>query len=85
MNSLPDSVPYNIKVSFLQYQRREWEKVLESSKTAPAQETQPDIEQHWGSVNRYALEKLEEIDKQLQELKLVFDASPTASTATKIQ
>ncbi len=80
MNSLPDSVPYNIKVSFLQYQRREWEKVIESSKTAPPQETQSDFEQHWGSVNRYALEKLKEIDLQIEELKKSFSLNPTPTT-----
>jgi hypothetical protein len=84
MNSLPDSVPYNIKVSFLQYQRREWEKVIESSKTPPAQEAQPDIEQHWGSVNRYALEKLEEIDKQLEELKLAFSTNSTITAKANV-
>ncbi len=69
MTKLPDSVPYNIKVSFFEYQRKEWEKVLESSKNSSIGEEQSDSAQHWVSVNRYALEKIEEIDKKIEELK----------------
>ena len=74
MTSLPDSVPYNIKVSFLEYQRKEWEKVLESYKSHSALENQPGSVQHWDNVNTYALEKIKEIDSQLEDLKLIFGA-----------
>jgi hypothetical protein len=84
MNRLPDSVPYNIKVSFLQYQRREWEKVIESSKNGPAEETRAEVEQHWINVNTYALAKLAEIDRQLEELKVTFTAGPAASAKADI-
>ncbi|MGD6808681.1 MAG: hypothetical protein ACQCN3_03195 [Candidatus Bathyarchaeia archaeon] len=69
MTNLPDSVPYNIKVSFFEYQRKEWEKVLESSKNNSIEEIQADSSQHWVNVNRYALEKIQQIDKQIEELK----------------
>lgn len=72
MTSLPDSVPYNIKVSFLEYQRKEWEKVLESYKSYSVLESQPESVQHWANVNTYALEKIKEIDNKIEELKLVF-------------
>ncbi len=85
MNSLPDSVPYNIKVSFLEYQRKEWEKVLESSKSNSVGENQADCVQHWLNVNRYALKKLEEIDGQLEELKNAFGARSTTPATTNVQ
>jgi hypothetical protein len=79
MTSLPDSVPYNIKVSFLEYQRKEWEKVLESYKSNSALEDQPDSVQHWANVNTYALKKIKEIDSQLEELKLGFGGNSVTS------
>jgi hypothetical protein len=69
VNSLPDSLPANVKVSFFEHQRKEWEKVLESSKnTLPVVDT--DCLQHWESVNSYALAKIQEIDRTIAELKL---------------
>ncbi|XHH09541.1 MAG: hypothetical protein ACFCUE_02625 [Candidatus Bathyarchaeia archaeon] len=82
MNRLPDSVPVATKVSFFEYQRREWEKVLEVSKNSSVEDNQSDSLQHWLSVNRYALEKLAEIDKQLEELKNSFNAR-SATIASK--
>lgn len=84
MKRLPDSIPYETKVSFFEYQRKEWEKVLESSKNSVV-ENQPDSLQHWLSVNNYALEKIAEIDKQLEELKIAFDARANGSFATNVQ
>lgn len=81
MNRLPDSVPIETKVSFFEYQRREWEKVIEASKNSLV-ENQPDSLQHWVSVNRYALAKIAEIDRQLEELKLTGAASGSAKPAT---
>jgi hypothetical protein len=69
VNSLPDSLPYSVKVSFFEYQRKEWEKVIESSKNILAGADKPDCLQHWENVNSYALEKIQEIDKKLEELK----------------
>ncbi len=83
MNSLPDSVPYNIKVSFFENQRKEWEKVLETSKSSLVEENLSDM-QHWVSVNRYALEKIQEIDRQLEELKHSFAARSTTPTAINV-
>ncbi len=68
MNSLPNSLPPNIQVSFFQYQRKEWEKVLESFKNNQVETNQSDHGQHWESVNKYALAKIQEIDKQLERL-----------------
>lgn len=70
MNSLPDSVPINVKVSFFEHQRREWEKVLEASKTGHSKETPAEYIQHWASVSTYALAKIQEIDRQLEALKM---------------
>ncbi|MGE5554758.1 MAG: hypothetical protein ACM3UY_00640 [Methanocella sp.] len=68
MSSLPDSLPINIKVSFFEYQRKEWEKVLEACNHS---EANPAIcMQHWASINTYALAKIQEIDKQLEALKV---------------
>lgn len=82
MNSLPDSVPYNVKVSFFEHQRKEWEKVLETSKTT-AEENQSS-QQHWASVNTYALAKIQEIDRTLEELKLS-SATPLPPLAANLQ
>jgi hypothetical protein len=83
MNRLPDSVPIETKVSFFEYQRKEWEKVLESSKNSLV-ENQPDSLQHWVSVNRYALAKIAEIDKQIEELKLTFSVHSSTSASTNV-
>lgn len=83
MNSLPDSVPVEIKVSFFEYQRREWEKVLEASKNSLV-ENQPEQLQHWVSVNRYALAKIAEIDRQLEELKIAISVRSVAGTYSTV-
>jgi hypothetical protein len=70
VNSLPESLPTNVKVSFFEHQRKEWEKVLESSKNTLAVADTADCLQHWESVNSYALAKIQEIDRTLEELKL---------------
>ena len=75
MKNLPDSVPYQIKVCFFEYKRKEWEKVLQSSQTIPAGTNQPDSLQHWEVINRYALAKIQEIDGQLAELKMTCSAA----------
>ena len=81
MNNLPDSLPYKIKVSFFEYKRKEWEKVLQSSSlTLPTGAIQPDSVQHWEVINRYALAKIQEIDGQLAELKMT--CSTTALVAS---
>ncbi len=70
MNSLPETVPNHVKVSFFEYQRKEWEKILASSKDNTAEEKQVDFAQHWESVSSYALARIKEIDQQLEQLKL---------------
>jgi hypothetical protein len=70
VNSIPDSLPYSVKVSFFEHQRKEWEKVIESSKNIMVDTERVDYLQHWESVNSYALAKIQEIDKKLEELKL---------------
>jgi hypothetical protein len=57
-------------VSFFEYQRKEWEKVIESSKNTLAGADEAACLQHWENVNSYALAKIQEIDKKLEELKL---------------
>jgi hypothetical protein len=74
MNSLPDSLPNPIKVSFFEYKRREWEKVLESAQNIQIGANQPDSLQHLASINKYALARIQEIDGQLAELKLAFNS-----------
>lgn len=74
MNSLPDSLPYSVKVSFFEYQRKEWEKVIESSKKTLFDTAGSDCLEHWECVNSYALAKIQEIDKKLEELRLSFAA-----------
>jgi hypothetical protein len=78
MNSIPDSLPYSVKVSFFEYQRREWEKVVESSKSTLSGADSPDWLQHWESVNSYALAKIQEIDRKIEELKLGIAAQLSA-------
>jgi len=78
MNNLPDSLPYQIKVSFFEHKRKEWEKVLQSSQTIPASVNQPDSLQHWEVINRYALAKIQEIDGQLAELKMAYSTDLVA-------
>jgi hypothetical protein len=78
MNNLPDSMPYSVKVSFFEHQRREWEKVLEVSESTAAGADRSDCLQHWQSVNSYALEKIQEIDRKIEELKLAFAPSLSA-------
>ena len=75
MNSLPESLPYSVKVSFFEHQRKEWEKVVESSKNTLASADRPDCLQHWENVNSYALAKIQEIDRKIEELKLTFAAT----------
>jgi hypothetical protein len=70
MISIPDSLPASVKVSFFEYQRREWEKVVESSKSTLAGADKSDCLQHWENVNSYALAKIQEIDRKIEELKL---------------
>jgi hypothetical protein len=79
MNNLPDSLPYQIKVSFFEHKRKEWEKVIQSSQTFPAGANQPDYLQHWEVINRYALAKIQEIDAQLAELKMTFNVDLAAT------
>jgi hypothetical protein len=69
MSNLP-SLPYSVRASFLEHQRKEWEKVLESSRSNLIGEGKPDFQQHWEDVNCYALEKIQEIDRQIEQLKL---------------
>ena len=78
MNSLPDSLPYQIKVSFFEHKRKEWEKVLQSSQTIPVGAIQPESLQHWEVINRYALAKIQEIDGQLAELKMTYNTALVA-------
>jgi hypothetical protein len=78
MNNLPDSLPYQIKVSFFEHKRKEWEKVLQSSQTNPTSANQPDFMQHWEVINRYALTKIQEIDGQLAELKMAYSTDLVA-------
>ncbi len=75
MNNLPDSLPYQIKVSFFEHKRKEWEKVLQSSQTIPAGANQPDSLQHWEVINKYALAKIQEIDGQLAKLKMTYSTA----------
>lgn len=70
MNSLPDSVPINVKISFFEHQRREWEKVLEASKRDHSEEVPAEYLQHWASISIYALAKIREIDRQIEALKM---------------
>jgi hypothetical protein len=79
MNNLPDSVPNQIKVSFFEYKRREWEKVLESAQNIQVGANQPYSLQHLASINRYALARIQEIDGQLAELKLAFNTDLAAA------
>ncbi len=79
MNSLPDSLPYSVKVSFFEYQRKEWEKVLESSKNTLAEIDKTEYLQHWESVNRYALAQIQEIDRKIEELKLYLAPQTTVN------
>lgn len=79
MNRLPDSLPYNIKVSFFEHKRKEWEKILESSQNIPVGANQPDSLQHMASINRYALARIQEIDGQLAELKMVCNTNLAAT------
>jgi hypothetical protein len=69
MNTLPDSLPYDIKAAFFEYQRKEWEKVLESSKNSANGENQSEYLQHWEKVSNYALAKIREINQQIEKLK----------------
>lgn len=78
MNSLPDSLPISVKVSFFEHQRKEWEKVIESSKNTLTDAERAECLQHWESVNSYALAKIQEIDRKIEELKL--GISPQLST-----
>lgn len=78
MNNLPDSLPYNIKISFFEHKRKEWEKILESSQTLTAGANQPDSTQHWAIINKYALTKIQEIDGQLAQLKTSLNPSLVA-------
>jgi hypothetical protein len=70
MNGFSDSLPDKIKISFFEYQRREWEKVLETSASGLISEKQPECQLHWKNVSSYAAERIKEIDRQLQQLKL---------------
>ncbi|MGD6851004.1 MAG: hypothetical protein ACQCN6_02975 [Candidatus Bathyarchaeia archaeon] len=70
MNSFPNSVPDKIKISFFEYQRREWEKVLETSVSSKNSENHPETQMHWENISNYAQERIEEIDKQLEQLKI---------------
>jgi hypothetical protein len=70
VNSLPESLPYSVKVSFFEYQRKEWEKVIESSKTTLVGADEAACLKHWENVNSYALAKIQEIDRKINELKL---------------
>jgi hypothetical protein len=70
MNSLSDSIPIKIRVSFFEHQRKEWEKVLQTSKGNLVGESQPECLLHWETVSSYALQKIKEIDEQLQQLRL---------------
>jgi hypothetical protein len=78
MNNITDSLPYSVKVSFFEHQRREWEKVVESSKTSLSTADNPDWLQHWENVNNYALSKIQEIDRKIEELKLGIAAQLSA-------
>jgi hypothetical protein len=69
MNSLPKTVPNHVKVSFFEHQRKEWEKILESSKSNTIEEKRADYVQHWESVSSYALARIQEIDQQIEQLK----------------
>ncbi len=70
MNTFLDSVPDKIKISFFEYQRKEWEKVLETSAEGQNSENQPESQLHWENISNYAQARIEEIDRQLQQLKL---------------
>ncbi len=70
MTSCADCIPDKIKVSFFEYQRREWEKVVETSEKSRIAEKQPECLLHWESVSKYAQQQITEIDKELQQLKL---------------
>jgi hypothetical protein len=65
-----DSIPDNVKISFFEYKRKEWEKVLEASANSRISETQPESQLHWENINRYAKERIDEIDRQMQQIKL---------------
>jgi hypothetical protein len=73
MTNLPDSLPTQIKVSFFEHKRKEWEKVLISSQSIPTGANQSDSLQHWATINNYALAKIQEIDTQLAELKSAYN------------
>lgn len=81
MKSLPDSMPYSVKVSFFMHQRREWEKVLESSKSINLGDDRSECLQHWESVNSYAVAKIQEIDRKIEALKLALAPSLSAATS----
>ncbi len=63
------SIPDKIKISFFEYQRREWEKVLESSTNGRINDNQPESQRHWESISNYALEQIKEIDRQLDKIR----------------
>ncbi len=70
MDSYSSSIPDTIKLSFYEYQRKEWEKVLQTSANSRREEDELESKKHWENVGKYAQERIEEIDKQLQQLRL---------------
>ncbi len=69
MSGFSKSIPDRVKASFFEYQRKEWEKVLESSVNSRIEENALELQLHWNDVCDYARERIKEIDKQLLQLK----------------
>lgn len=67
--NLPECIPNKIKVSFFENQKKEWQKIVETSEGSLNEENQLEYV-HWKKINDDAKERIREIDERLSLLKL---------------
>lgn len=66
---LPESLPKEVKLSFLEERKRIWMKIIEMSENASKNENSQEGVAHWEKINTDANERIKRINEEIIFLK----------------
>lgn len=62
---LPESLPKEIRLSFLEERKRIWMEIIEMSQNASKNENSPEGLEHWEKINIDANERIKKINQEI--------------------
>lgn len=65
----PESLPKEVKISFLEERKRVWMQIIEISESASKNENLPQYIAHWAEISKDAIERIKRIDDEIIFLK----------------